>query len=157
MQLLSIFHPLGRVFVYHSWNANKISLKQNFQPQGHLLFLESSSGLGQRLEGNPILCSRANSTVNLKMICLFLSSRFGNKPASHWASSSSQKNTECGNFWGVIVCVCYFDSLLWLAKNSLSSASVAYSSVRGELPKPESVFFSSSFIFAPRFRREATS
>lgn len=47
----------------------------------------------------------------------------------------------------VIVCVCHFDSLLWLAKNSLSCASVEYSSVRGELPKPESVFFSSSFIF----------
>lgn len=50
-----------------------------------------------------------------------------------------RKTTECGNFF-VIVCVCYFDSLLWLAKKSLSCASVECSSVRGELPKPESVF-----------------
>lgn len=58
-------------------------MNQNFQPQGDLLFLEASLGLGQRLKGSFILCSWANSTVNLKMNCLFLSSQLGNKPTSY--------------------------------------------------------------------------
>lgn len=39
--------------------------------------------------------------------------------------------------------------LLWFAKKSLSCASVECYSERGELPKPESVFFSSSFVSCP--------
>lgn len=51
------------------------------------------------------------------------------------------RETTEGDTVLVIVCIRYFDSLLWFAKKSLSCATVECSSAGGELPKPESVFF----------------
>lgn len=154
MQLLSIFHPLRWAFVCHLRNANKIPLRQNFQPQGELLFLESSLGLGQRREGNPTLCSWANSTANLKMICLFLSSRLGSEPASHWASSSSQKKLRVWQFFfGNCLCLSF-----WLF--ALVGQKFPFMCKRGIFfceGRDAKTWISLFFFFFHFWRREATS